>query len=331
MDIRNFRKNKFNQKKFLTTFIVVLIVIFFFYKIKNFFFNPPQEQIWTGDIFSGQQLSSYKKWDKIRFAGSLSVDNHFPLYTHTIIRGPDVIWLKSTTINLNNYVWDIEIVGEIIDFDKNLPIVDVAIVKLTKPWLVIKGNTYLFIKDLLYLDFNDQLQLSANKSGKNITIYFNKAPVFDVERFLCSKILQDKDCNYIIEGYLSSQKEFFNTEAWYTFYKHADKTWAVFDGNIFWYMFKNIEDDMILDISNMVKIVNKDFVVENKKDLIKEKCANADDILKTIGFSKAGFNDPYFLMISVEGTTSHRKPCTCNITFDLRNEWTPTEVNFETE
>jgi len=149
------------------------------------------------------------------------------------------------------------------------------------------------------------LQLSADKSGKNITIYFNKTPVFDAERFLCSKIQQDKDCNYIVEGYLSSQKEFFNTEAGYTFYKHASKTWAVFDGNIFGYMFKKVEDETLLDISNMIKIVNKDFVITNKKDIIKARCKNADDGLKTIEFSKVGFNDPYYLMISIEGKTYH--------------------------
>lgn len=313
------------------TIFMIIIIFLLFYKVRHFFSNPSQEEIWTWEVYSWQHIASYKAWDRIQFAGALSVDNHFPLYTHKIVRGTDVIGVKSTSINLNNYVWDIEIVGEIIDFEKWMPVVDVAIIKLAKPWLVIKGNSYLFIKDLILFDFTDQAQLSANKSGKNITIYFNKDSAFDVERFLCSKILQDKDCNSIIEGYLSSQKEFFNSDAGYTFYKHATKTRAVFDGNIFGYMFKNITDDTILDISDMVKIVNKDFIVENKGDLIKEKCANAEDSLNTIEFSRVGFNDPYFLMISVEGTTKNKKKFTCNITFDLRNEWTPTETTFTVE
>jgi hypothetical protein len=138
----------------------------------------------------------------------------------------------------------------------------------------------------LFFDFTDQPQLSANKTGKNIIISFDKQVLFAVERFLCSKILQDKDCNSIIESYLSSQKEFFNTEAGYTFYKHTTKAWAVFDGNIFGYMFKNIDDDTMLDVSTMVKVVNKDFVTEMKKELIKEHCKNTDGGLKTIEFSK---------------------------------------------
>jgi len=51
-------------------------------------------------------------------------------------------------------------------------------------------------------------------------------------------------------------------------------------------MFKNVLDETILDISNMVKIINKDYVVEHKKELIKEKCINATDSIKTIEFSK---------------------------------------------
>jgi len=90
------------------------------------------------------------------------------------------------------------VVGEIVEIYKGMPIVDVAVMKLATAGLIIKGNSYLFIKDLIFLDFAEQQQLSANKSGKNITIYFNKEPVFDIERFLCSKILQDKDCNSII-------------------------------------------------------------------------------------------------------------------------------------
>lgn len=311
--------------------VVIFITVLIFYKIKHYFADPYQEEILTEGIFSGQAISSYKEGDKIKFVGTLSVDNHFPLYTHTIIRGTDVVWVKSASINLNNYIWDVEIVGEIVAFDTSLPIVDVEILKLGTQWLIIKGNSYFFIKDLLLFDFNDQIQLSADKSGKNIIINFNKAPLFNVERFLCSKILQDKDCNSIIGNYLKDQKEFFNTAAWYTFYKHDLKTWTVFDGNIFGYMFKNVEDNMLLDLSNMVYIVNKDFIIKNKKDLIKEKCFNADDAIDTIEFSKVGFTDPYFLTISVEGVTRNGKKYGCNITFDLWDERTPTEVNFDVE
>ncbi|MBU0627255.1 hypothetical protein KKG31_05620 [Patescibacteria group bacterium] len=43
------------------------------------------------------------------------------------------IGVKSTSINLNNHLGEIEIVGIIEDFDKGFPIVDINIIKLSKP------------------------------------------------------------------------------------------------------------------------------------------------------------------------------------------------------
>lgn len=329
MDIRNVRKKRVPKKRLFIILLLLFGGIFFLYQIKSYFTANTQEEVWTWEIFSGQQITSHKKWERIKFAGNLTVDNHFPLYTHIITRWLETIGLKSPSINLNDYLWEVEIVWNIIDIAKGVPVVEVEILKLAKPWLIIKENSYLFIKDLIFFDFNEQQQLSANKSGKNIGIYHDKIPIFDVERFLCSKILKDKDCNEIIESYLRGQKEFFNSSRWYTFYKQNNKNWAVFDGNIFGYMFKNIEDDILLDISNMVKIINKDFVLANKKDLIKKICHNTEDKLKNIEFSRVWFNDPYFLVINIEWTTSDQKKCTCNVTFDLWDEWNPKDVQFE--
>ena len=257
------------------------------------------------------------------------MDNHFPSYTHILEGNDQKIGVKSTSINLNNYLWDIEAVGEIIDFDKWLPVVDINILKLAKPGLIIKGNIYLFIKDLLYFDFSQQSQLSANKSGKDISVYFNEEPVFSVERFLCSKILTDKNCNSIVENYLGSQKSFFTSSWGYAFYKHAENTWTVFDGNIFGYMFKHTKDDTLLDLSNMIRIVNKNFVLSNKENVVYEQCKNESDSLKKITYTKIGFTDPYYLALTVEWMTTANKEVTCTVTFDLWDERHPIKTQFE--
>lgn len=328
MDIRNFRRKK-KWKKIFALLFVFIVALILFYQIKNLWNNSSSEIRTWELLWSWQTVVVHNKWDKIRFAWTLSVDNHFPSYTHTMEGNNQKIGVKSTSINLNNHLGEIEIVGIIEDFDKGFPIVDINIIKLSKPWLIIKWNIYLFIKDLLYFDFSDQNQLSASKSWKDISVYFDNAPIFDVERFLCSKILTDKDCNSIVETYLNSQKAFFTTSWGYAFYKHAEKTWTVFDGNIFGYMFKNVEDDTLLDISNMIRIVNKDFVLSNKQDIIYEQCKNQTDWLKKITYSKVWFTDPYFLAFTAEGTSKSNKNCSCTVTFDLRDERNPIKTIFE--
>ncbi|MEI6672884.1 MAG: hypothetical protein WCL02_06230 [bacterium] len=78
----------------------------------------------------------------------------------------------------------------------------------------------------------------------------------------------------MISDYIQNNKDTFDSYWGYTFYKHGTGFWTTFDDNQFGFLFKDISDDMILDISNMFKIVNKDFVVENKMALIKSNCQN---------------------------------------------------------
>jgi hypothetical protein len=42
---------------------------------------------------------------------------------------------------------------------------------------------------------------------------------------------------------------------------------------MFGYIFKDIEVDNMLSLSNIIRIVDKNFVLENKIDTIKETCA----------------------------------------------------------
>jgi hypothetical protein len=51
-------------------------------------------------------------------------------------------------------------------------------------------------------------------------------------------------------------------------------------------MFKNTHDDTLLDISSMIRIVNKDFVLANKRDIVFEQCKNEKDGIKKITYSK---------------------------------------------
>jgi hypothetical protein len=47
-------------------------------------------------------------------------------------------------------------------------------------------------------------------------------------------------------------------------------------------LFKDITDEMILDVSSMFKMVNKKFVIDNKMNLIKEYCQDGITSLATV-------------------------------------------------
>jgi len=125
--------------------------------------------------------------------------------------------------------------------------------------------------------------------------------VVSIERFICSKILKSRDCSYLIADYIQNKKDDFTSYRSYTFYKHGTGFWTTFDDNLFGFLFKDISDDTILDISTMFRIVNIDFVLENKLDLIKSTCQN--DFVQFSSIDSEGtinYNDPYTITLGLK-------------------------------
>jgi len=54
---------------------------------------------------------------------------------------------------------------------------------------------------MLYLDFKNQPNLSAKKNDKEIQIFYKDEKISNIERFLCNRVLRQRDCNYLIEDY----------------------------------------------------------------------------------------------------------------------------------
>lgn len=256
----------------------------------------------------------------INFAWEINAENNFPLYTHKITnKQGNTIFLKSSSINLNSYSGKLEIFGEIKDIRKDIPIIEVSALKFADQGLIIKNNIYFFVKDLLYLDFWNQPQLSAKKEKKEIQIFYEKQKVSSIERFLCSRVLRQRDCTYLIEDYSNNQKENFDSYRWYTYYKHGTGLRTVFDETMFWYVFKDIEEETMLNLSTIIRIVDKKFIISNKRNTIKEACNDkGEDNIQTEN-SIVQYDDNNQVHISAKSSKTGK---TCKVTFDMRNERT---------
>ncbi len=256
----------------------------------------------------------------INFAWEINAENNFPLYTHKITnKQGNTIFLKSSSINLNSYSGKLEIFGEIKDIRKDIPIIEVSALKFIDQGLIIKNNIYFFVKDLLYLDFWNQPQLSAKKEKKEIQIFYEKQKVSSIERFLCSRVLRQRDCTYLIEDYSNNQKENFDSYRWYTYYKHGTGLRTVFDETMFWYVFKDIEEETMLNLSTIIRIVDKKFIISNKRNTIKEACNDKGEDNIQIENSIVQYDDNNQVHISAKSSKTGK---TCKVTFDMRNERT---------
>ncbi|MEI7562954.1 MAG: hypothetical protein WCJ39_04600 [bacterium] len=133
----------------------------------------------------------------------------------------------------------------------------------------------------------------------------------------------------MINEYRTSQKDNFDSYDGYTFYKHAANVRTTFDGDLFGYVFKNIDDDMMLNISSMIHIVNKDFIVQNKLPVIQAKCANSDEYLKTIDSSKIQYGNPKNITLLLMGESNKKQAVQCTINFDTWNGRAVTKSVFD--
>jgi hypothetical protein len=176
---------------------------------------------------------------------------------------------------------------------------------------------------MIYLDFSNQSELSAKKEEKEINIFYGKEKVSSIERFLCSRVLRQKDCSYLIEDYGNSQKENFDSYRWYTYYKHGTWLRTVFDWTMFWYVFKDVEEETILNLSNIIRIIDKNFILNNKKETIKEACEKQWETISQIATSSIQYEDDNQVHITVEAAKSINR---CKVTFDMRNERNITQV-----
>lgn len=322
MVIRNLKQKKILSLNVIIWFVIICVGIYFLImfasSINERFSQSPREGMYT-------------LWATLTFSGKIVVDNNFPNYTHSLTtREWKKIGLKSSTINLNNYIdQKIEFVGRVKKYFKIVPIIELDTLKLPEQWLIISANRYLFIKELMYLDFSNQPQLSAFKSWTDIQVLFNQKPLVRVERFVCSKILKSRDCTYLISDYIKINKDNFTSYRSYIFYKHGTWFWATFDDNLFGFLFKDISDETILDISNMFRIVNKDFVVENKLKFIQANCQNDFSQLRTIDSEwTINYQNPYTIVLGLHWFDKKNNPATCKITFDIRDDRTVTDVKF---
>lgn len=324
MVIRKLRQKKILNAKVISLFILLSVWTYFlitlFINIVDRFNQTPQENM------------LYTLWATLTLSGTLVVDNNFPNYTHSVITSDgNKIWLKSTTINLNTYTHKhITFVGTVKKYFKIIPVVEITTIKLADQSLVLSNNSYFFVDDLIYLDFSTQPQLSAIKSGADILVLFNESSVVSIERFACSKILKTRDCTYLITNYIQSNKDNFESYRAYTFYRHSTWFWTTFDANTYGFLFKNISDDMVLDVSNMFRIVNKQFVVDYHMDAIESNCKDAFSHLSTLDPAEwsVTYFDQSLLALVVKWIDNKKNPATCRITFDMWNNWEISHVEY---
>lgn len=311
MDIKNFlRQKKENKKKRTMWAIIILVTIsillaLFFFVIKNY----------TKII--------YEVWDQITIEWRIIPDNNFPVYTHSISDLEQSFWLKSSTINLNNFVDKNLIINwQISELSNKLPVLQITNIKMPHSKMIVKDNKYFFTNELVSFDFSKDLDLSAEKTGRNINIYYQGEPILSMETFVCSKITPTQNCEEMVVNYTKNLNEMFTTYLGYFFYKNKEKTWVTLNDNTIWYIFKTSDNNTLLNLSHLINIINSKFILEHKQDLILKHCSDEDNNIKTKSINNLSKEiiDENLIRIRVEWVSTDWEHLECRLTVSIRDD-----------
>lgn len=308
MLIRSFQRRNTRRKRIFWTALIIWLAIIVW-------------MVWgrIREYYHQQEVLPVKNlivWEIFSFEGTIKDANKFPIYTHIVYSNDNIkIFLKSSSINLNSYKNQyIKIKGTIKEIYKGSPIVEVSEIKVLNEWLAVKDNLYIFSKDLLMIDFKNQSQLFAKRWEKEIEVYYDNKKIFSIERFSCSKLYKEGNCDALISEYEKNGKDAFKSYRWYTYYKHGEWLWTLFDENQFWYIFKNIEDWILLDVSSNIKIIDAWVIMEKQGNKINESCG----FTKLLNWEILSKGDTSVTVMFNWKNNLEEYPCT--IQFDIENE-----------
>jgi hypothetical protein len=319
MDIKNFlHQKKENKKKKLMFWTIIFIVIIFVILLFHF-------------IKKDQKKISYNIWDEISIQWEIKIDNNYPISTHKISNEHISFGLKSSKINLNNFLdKDLTINWEITEISLKMPILNISNIKIPESKLIINENKYFFTNELILFDFSKDIDIKAQREWKNIVIYYQNEPMVFLETFVCSKITPTQNCEEMILTYTKNLNEMFNTFLGYIFYKNKENSWITFNENTIWYIFKTENNEFLLNISHLINIVNSKFILENKKDLIFNNCQNNYlSWFNNINKVSKEIIDNNLIKTNIELTNDKKEKINCKLTIDIREDWEVKNKNLE--
>lgn len=309
-----------------TFWIIFISVLFFLFlvfskwnKIEEFFGFSVESTALNSGLVLGEEVS---------FEGILTQDGDFVTHTHKITTLTSwVFWLKSKTINLNQYSWTV-LIEWIVDTEhQGLFIVDVtkiiqqlddaSLSGIVETWTTVPVGQY-FPELWLYLSedfFSEYAVVSNDKSSLQVKSLTSNT-IVKIDYFSCKRGDANRDCKQLSSTFADSNEKTFTTQYWTVFYKLAEvNSWFFANQDLFGYFINNAPEQEVIKLSSYLTLPTSDYV----KNMIQPKASTLckqgnivmNEVKKTTIFLDQGKPTVTFAWIWEKWTVE------CTITLDL--------------
>jgi hypothetical protein len=273
---RSFSRQKKTSGLWIWIIIVLLLLILWLVWRKIFWepanLNNYEEENNHNINFSlGQEV--HLQWE-------ISANGDIITHTHTINDTEYwIIWIKSDSVNLSDYVWFVELTGTVEKFYQGNPIVKVFSLSGTLAWLddsdtniVLDENSGVYIL-WAWIQFlpsffdeyvllneweNGEIRIQNIESGKEIVLNY----------FRCNPSDPNRNCKWLSETFANNNAQSFVTSEGDVYYKQSEaQSRFVANGDWWWVFINDVSDDVVFELKDLVKFANE----KNMNEWIKSR------------------------------------------------------------
>lgn len=299
----------------IATIFVCLLVYVKFDNIVELFSNEEQQTV--------LEKFELENGDSIVITWSLLNNGDVRYYPYTMdTQEYWIVWLKSKTINLSAYQWNVEIVWTVVWYNEDSIIVEAESISLLldqeadvetgadQTNAVYLRNAGMYLPE----SFFEKYTLSNNQSKNNLSFSDAEWVSYAVNYFECSTKGSDTDCNKLKETFSWSPRSFTISNGM-TFYKLAEvDSWFAANDWLFWYFFNDMPESVVIQLT-------KDIIFPTIKSVEQEVVPQLTKIC-TDGIQRLWSVDEYTLYIKsaslhldVSGMVGSQK-ATCDVVID---------------
>lgn len=306
MIIRKLNKDK---KWPIKTIVIIILVTIFLIVI---FFEYPNIlkhiDIWTNNYILNNGVNILWKIEKIE---EMWYNEFF------LVNKDSKILLKNYPQNIDNLIWNNVLINWEVKEIADTELFFIKFIKDLDQNTIIENNIYTFANELVIFNTKEMPSVVPYKQWNKITIYYKNNPLIDISSFGCSKVSASRDCKQLINDFDLNENEYFDSYNWLVYYKIDDNKWELFNDTLLWYYIQTKDDDVLLNISSVIDIINSDYILNNKKDLILNSC----EYLVSIDDIDIIWQDWSIIIVDAKWNNKDKQDTRCKTSFDLMKDW----------
>ena len=320
---RSFSRQKKTSGLWIWIIIVLLLIILWL--------------IWRKIFWAPANLNNYEEednhnidfslWEQVYLQWEIRANGDIITHTHTI---DDVeywiIWIKSDSVNLSDYVWFVQLTWVVEKFYQWNPIVKVTTLSGSKTNvedetnIVLDWNAWVYLKwawvQFLPSFFDEYVLLNEWENGEIRIQNIETEKEIVLKYFRCNPSDPNRNCKWLSETFANNNAQSFVTSEGDVYYKQSEvQSWFVANGNRWGIFIDEVPDDVVFELKDLIKFANEKNMNEWIKSRAMKICQWSWEKLQKINNSEINLKQEW-LIVTVSGD-GMEKQMTCQILVDF--------------